>query len=510
MPVSTPRILAALRQWRPFRLLVVGDLMLDQTLEGDAERLSPDAPVPVLAIRGPHATIDTPGGAGNVGVFAAALAGEVECIGVVGDDEEGRLLLARLAAAGCGTKSVVVDPTRPTTTKRSLVGRAQHRHPQKMFRIDVESKEPLSPAIEAELLRRVEAALSSCDVVCLEDYRKGVCTPALCAAVIRACRAKQIPVLVDPAPIADYSRYSGATAITPNRSEAERAMGTVVNPANAVEESKALARSLCESLNLDAAIVTLDRDGALLHERGGSSEHLPTVARQVYDVTGAGDMVLAALAGGIANGMPWADAVALANVAAGLEVEVFGVRPFSMPEVRAQFLRQTQGGGGKRRAREDLVGELAAHRAAGRRIVLTNGCFDVIHAGHIAYLRDAKAQGDILVVGVNADETVRALKGAGRPIYREEERLEILGELMSIDYLTVFTEPTAESLLRAIRPDIYVKGGDYTPEEVTESEVVKSLEIEMKILSHRPGLSSTSVVERVRSRCTSGENATST
>ncbi|MSR28564.1 MAG: D-glycero-beta-D-manno-heptose 1-phosphate adenylyltransferase [Phycisphaerales bacterium] len=507
MAASTPRILDGLKQWKPFRLLVVGDLMLDQTLEGDAERLSPDAPVPVLAVRDPAATIDTAGGAGNVGVFAAALGGIVEVVGVVGDDPEARLLTGALQRGGCSTEGVLTDRSRPTTTKRSLVGRAQHRHPQKMFRIDVESPEPLSAEVQAELLRRIKARIPSCDVLCLEDYRKGVCTPELCAAVIKACREQGIPVLVDPAPIADFSRYAGATAITPNRSEAERATGVTVDPSRVVEGARVMARQLREALALEVIVVTLDREGALLLERDGHGEHLPTVVRQVYDVTGAGDMVLAVLAGAVANHMPWADAVALANVAAGLEVEVFGVRSLSIPEIRAQFLRQTQGAAGKQRSREDLAGEIAAHQKAGRRIVLTNGCFDVIHAGHIAYLREAKAQGDILVVGVNSDESVRAIKGDSRPIYSEQERVEILGELTSIDYLTVFSETTAEELLRTIRPDIYVKGGDYTVDEVAESALVKSLAIEIKILQHRAGQSTTSVVERVRAQCRAGENA---
>ncbi len=507
MAAHEARILEALRRWRPYRLLVVGDFMLDQSLEGDAERLSPDAPVPVLAVRDPSATTDTAGGAGNVGVFAAGLGATVECVGVIGDDAEGRLLSSALEHAGCGVDGLVVDTSRPTTTKRNIVGRAQHRHPQKMFRIDIESREPLADAIHTALLRQIERRLDACDVVCLEDYRKGVCTPALCAAVIAACRARRIPVLVDPAPIADYSRYAHATAITPNRSEAERATGITVDPSDAVAGSRQMAEGLLRSLDLDAIVVTLDKDGALVLERGGSAEHLPTVARQVYDVTGAGDMVLAALAGGIANGLSWPDAVSLANVAAGLEVEVFGVRPFSLPEIRAQFLRQTQGAAGKRRTREDLVEELIPHRRAGKRIVLTNGCFDVIHAGHIAYLREAKAQGDLLVVGLNSDESVRALKGSTRPIYNETERLEILGELTSIDFLTVFGERTASELLRAVRPDIFVKGGDYAPEEVAESSLVKSLGIEMKILAHRPGVSTSSVVERVRAECKLGERA---
>ncbi len=503
------RVLVGLRAWKPFRLLVVGDFMLDQSLAGDAERLSPDAPVPVLAVRDPLATIDTAGGAGNVAVFAAAMGGTVECVGVVGDDHEGRLLRKTIENGNCATGGLIVDSSRPTTTKRSLIGRAQHRHPQKMFRIDVESREPLSAAIQAKVFDAISARLGACDVVCIEDYTKGVCTPELCAKLIELCRAKKIPVLVDPAAISDYSRYRGATVITPNRSEAEKATGRTIDPANVVAGSIEMATSLLKNLSLDAVVVTLDRYGAVLEVKGNPAVHLPTVVRQVYDVAGAGDMVLATLAGAIANGMPWPEAVTLANIAAGMEVEVFGVRAFTMAEIQAQVIRITQAWMGKTRSRADLLVEIAAHRAAGRSIVLTNGCFDVLHAGHVGYLREAKTLGDILVVGVNCDQQVRSLKGNDRPIYCEKDRAELLGELTSVDYITIFEEPSAAELLRAVIPDVYVKGGDYESKEITESAVVKELGIKLSLVAHRAGLSTTSVVERVRAQFVSGGNVKS-
>ncbi len=506
MQTIEDRMLAALRNWKPFRLLVIGDFMLDQALEGDAERLSPDAPVPVLAVREPKATIDTPGGAGNVSVFAAALGGSVTCVGVIGRDEEGNVLRGCLERGGCATDGLVADASRPTTVKRSLIGRAQHRHPQKMFRIDVESRAPIAPAVRAELSSAIERELERCDVVCIEDYNKGVCSAELCAAVIARCKQRGIPVLVDPAAINDYSRYRGAAVITPNRSEAEKAVGRSVDPSDVIGGSKALAAHLRTALELDAAVVTLDRFGAVLQERKGEPQHLPTVARPVYDVAGAGDMVLAVLAGAAANRVPWAEAVALANVAAGMEVEIFGVRAFTVPEVQAQVIRLSQSVRGKLRTRPDLLVEIAAHRAAGRTVVLTNGCFDVLHAGHVAYLREAKSHGNILVVGINCDAQVRALKGASRPIYCESDRAELIGELASVDYVTIFDEPTAEALLRATVPDVYVKGGDYDGKAINESDVVKELGIKLCILAHRPGLSTTSVVDRVRSELTSGGN----
>jgi D-beta-D-heptose 7-phosphate kinase/D-beta-D-heptose 1-phosphate adenosyltransferase len=225
---------------------------------------------------------------------------------------------------------------------------------------------------------------------------------------------------------------------------------------------------------------------------------VPTVARTVYDVTGAGDMVLAALAAGLANRMSWSDAVAFANAAAGLEVEVFGAQPIPLSRIRGSILSMTDRAAGKTRSLDDLLVELAVHREAGRRIVLTNGCFDVIHAGHVAYLREARRCGDVLVVGINSDAEVKRQKGPERPIFSESERLEILGELQCVDYLTVVREPTADALLERIRPDVYVKGGDYRPEQVKEYPLVQRLGIEMRLLAHRPGLGSTAIVDRIR------------
>ncbi len=478
--------------------MVIGDFMLDQHVYGAAERLSPDAPVPVLMAGDPRDIKESPGGASNVASCLRALEADVACFGVVGGDPEGESLRRHIAATGCEASGIIVDQSRPTTVKRSLVGLAQHRHPQKMFRLDFESREPLGRAVSERLLGAILAALDHVDVVCIEDYNKGVCSPILCHAVIEEARKRRKPVLVDPAAIEDYSRYRGATAITPNRSEAELATGMATPLDATVEHNARLAARLLADGQLEAVVLTLDKQGALLLERDGQPLSVPTVARTVYDVTGAGDMVLAALAAAVANGFPWDQAVAFANAAAGLEVEVFGAQPIPLASVRRSILALAGRASGKVRSLDDLLVELAVHRAAGHRIVLTNGCFDVIHAGHVAYLREARKQGDILVVGVNSDDEVRRQKGEGRPIFRESERLEILGELLCVDYLVVFREPTAHELLRAVRPEVYVKGGDYRPEEVNEHQLVAELGIEMRLLAHRPGLGSTSIVDRIR------------
>ncbi len=488
-------LLHQLRSFKDFTAMVVGDFMLDQHVYGAAERLSPDAPVPVL-----HATKfeDRPGGASNVSLCLCGLKGQVICFGVVGADREGDVLREKLIEVGCDVDGLLTDPSRPTTIKRSMIGLAQHRHPQKMFRMDIETRDPLSSALRDQLLKAIETRIDDVDVICLEDYNKGVCGPELCRSLIELCRQRGKQILIDPAAIEDYSKYRGATAVTPNRSEAELATG-LDTPIDASELHNAgLATKLLNELDLDAVVLTLDKHGALLEERDGKPILVPTVARAVYDVTGAGDMVLAALAGARANGINWLQAVKFANVAAGLEVQVFGAQAIPFSSVQREVLAQVRPLEGKTRDLDDLLIELAVHREAARKIVLTNGNFDVIHAGHVAYLREAKRLGDVLVVAVNCDEQVRAQKGPGRPVYKEAERLEILSELACIDYLTVFEEPTAHQLLRRIQPDLYVKGGDYEPRQINEFDALQELGIELKILAHRPGLGSRHIIERLR------------
>lgn len=493
-------LLEKLGNCQPYSVLVVGDFMLDQYVRGAADRLSPDAPVPVLHVREQESR---PGGAGNLCLDLQALEGRPMALGVVGDDPEAALLRQALEEAGCDVSGLVSDDTRPTTVKRSLVGLAQHRHPQKMFRLDVESREPISSAVAKRLRARFDELVQEADIVCIEDYGKGVCTRDMCRHVIDEARRLGKAVLVDPAAGVDFDIYRGASALTPNRTEAELATGREISDGVTVADNAALAEELLERLDLEALVLTLDRDGALLLERGGEALHVPTVARQVYDVTGAGDMVLAALAAARCQQCDWEEAVIIANAAAGLEVEIFGVEPIPLARVRQELLRLSRPATGKVRSGDDLRIELEVHRQAGRRIVLTNGCFDVIHAGHVAYLREAKEQGDVLVVGVNSDAQVQAQKGEGRPVYPIRDRLDILGELQCVDYLIEFSEPTAHALLELVQPDVYVKGGDYAKEQINEWDLLRDWEqagrIEVRVLGHRPGLSSTSVIARTNS-----------
>ena len=493
----------AVESFDSFKVVLLGDFMLDQQIKGTVERLSPEAPVPILRARSHDDVRSTPGGSGNVAACLAALGGNVHCVGVIGEDSEGALLQSGLQDLGCDVEGLAVDASRPTTVKQSLVGLAQHRHPQKMFRLDIESTEPLSSEMEARLLQHFETKLSGASVVCIEDYGKGVCSERVCQEVIRLAHAQGVSVYVDPAPRKSYERYSGADLITPNRSEAELVLGHPDDAAvlsDGVERGKYLAASLHSAFDIERVVVTIDRDGAVLAEQSGVQPvHVPTRARNVYDVTGAGDVVLAVLAASGAHGLSAVDSVHLANVAAGLEVETFGVRPIPLEELAHALLHELPGGASVERQLDQLLPELARLRSEGRRVVLTNGCFDVIHAGHVAYLREASLVGDVLVVGVNSDDQVAALKGPDRPIFAQQERLEILGELKCIDYLVVFEQPSAHELIKAIRPNVYVKGGDYAPDEIAEFALLNELGIEVRVLALRPGLGSSALIERIRS-----------
>ena len=494
-------LLDKLAHWKPIRALVIGDFMLDQLVYGDAERLTNDAPVPVLTAR---RTVEIPGGAANVCMDLIAMHAEVECFGVVGEDREADLLAQVLKEAGINTAGLIRDASRPTTVKRNLIGLAQHRHPQKMFRVDFESRKPLDQDIIDLILERFASALARTDVVAIEDYNKGVCCRELCKRIIELCTAAGVPVLVDPASIDDYSKYRGCTAITPNRTEAERATSlTTLSEGNADDRAAhnaALAKHLLDLLQCEAVVLTLDRDGALLLERAGEPCAIPTIARQVYDVTGAGDMVLAALVASRGNGIDWPEAVRFANAAAGLEVEVFGVQPIAFERIYHSILVQSHELIGKRRTLDEAVIEVRAARRENRKIVFTNGCFDIIHAGHISLLRKAREQGDLLVVGLNSDASIQRLKGPDRPIHHEDDRITVLSELESVGVIVVFDDDTPIELIQTLRPDVLVKGADYTKSQVVGADFVESYGGTIALVNLLEGRSTTGAIDRIRTR----------
>lgn len=483
------------------RIGLVGDLMVDRYVYGNAERVSPEAPVPVLHYQQQELRL---GGAGNVAANLATLGAQVHVVGLCGRDEDGRSLRRLLDEIGADA-SGVIECDRPTTCKMRLVGSAQHRHPQQMLRMDFEDNSPIDPALEGQLLQRVEGLLGHVEMLCIEDYAKGLLTPGLLKQVITAARQRGVPVIVDPARLRDYGRYRGATAIKLNRTEAEAATGL---PVEGEGHYLPAARKLIETLDLEAAILTLDKSGAFVATRTGTADGTADgdapegrvvrgKPRQVFDVTGAGDVVLAAVATARAAGATWVEAVALANVAGGLEVEKFGVVPITRDEILHELLADIGQRLGKQRTLEALLPELQRHRLAGKRIVFTNGCFDIIHLGHVKYFQFAKAQGDLLVVGVNTDASIRRLKGEKRPLIEEADRLGVLEELESIDYLVPFGEDTPIRLIEAIRPDVLVKGADYRKDQVVGREFVEGCGGRIALAPLVDGRSTSSVVQRI-------------
>jgi D-beta-D-heptose 7-phosphate kinase / D-beta-D-heptose 1-phosphate adenosyltransferase len=473
------------------RIVLVGDVMLDRYIFGNAERLSPEAPVPVLHFQHEEYRL---GGAGSVLADLTALGAAVKVIGIVGNDEAAGEVRKRMAACGADVSGLVEAADRPTVTKLRLVGSAQHRHPQQLIRLDIENNAPVDSAVARMIIDNVSAALDDADVLCIEDYHKGLLTIDVCRHIIEIARDKQVPVIVDPANIPDYSKYFGATCLKLNRGEAERATGL---PVRSAEHYQPAAEWLLNKLQLEAAVVTLDRHGAYLATADGQRRLLKTRERQVYDVTGAGDMVLAMVAVARAAGASWTDAVALANIAGGLEVERFGCVPITPDEIIHDLMAESRERPGKRRTLQQLLPELGRHRALGRKIVFTNGCFDLIHLGHVEYFRFAKGQGDILVVAVNSDRSIQKLKGPKRPIIAENDRIPVLEELESIDYVISFDDDTPIPLLEAIRPDVLVKGADYTKEQVVGWQVVEAYGGRIALAPLIDGRSTSSVIQRI-------------
>ncbi|HBI42645.1 MAG TPA: D-glycero-beta-D-manno-heptose 1-phosphate adenylyltransferase [Planctomycetales bacterium] len=475
------------------RVLVVGDLMLDRYVWGDAERISQEAPVILLRADRREERL---GGASSVATMLRALGAKPAIAGVVGADADGTRIRQMLLDHNVCDEAVLAVSDRPSTVKERYIGRAQHRHPQQMIRVDYEDRKPLSAAAERELIQVIGRRMRDTDVVLISDYDKGVCSPSLLAAVIAAARACGVKTLADPLRGGDYRKYHGCSAITPNRLEAGLATGRVLNDSVV---ALAGAAELRERLDLEAAIVTLDKEGMALAHADGRREVFPTRPRQVYDITGAGDMVLAVLGMALAAGADYDAAIRLANIAGGLEVEKVGVAVVTRDEIVRDLLRGGEGGQGleKVRVRESLVREVTTRQALGHRVAFTNGCFDVLHAGHVQYLQEARSQADFLVVGLNSDASVRALKGPTRPINSVESRALVLAALEVVNYLTVFDESTPLELVRELRPDVLVKGADYRREDVVGADFVESYGGRVYLAGLREGHSTTRLLQRL-------------
>lgn len=450
------------------RLLLVGDFMLDRYVFGDAERISPEAPVPVLRVVERQ---DRVGGAGSVALNIKALDADVLCAGLLGTDAFGDRVEQTLREAGAQTDGLLRVADRPTITKTRLVGLAEHRHRQQILRVDDEDVKPPNAQDADALFTFVEKSLANVDVVCLEDYAKGVLSADLCARIIAAARAAGKPLLVDPARLPDWSHYRGATLMTPNRAELEHGVGRSLADSQIEEAAGALIREL----ELDALVVTLGRDGARLVRADGSARHFSTQPRAVYDNTGAGDAVLATTAVAIAAGAALEQAVPLANIAGGLEVSKFGCVPIARDEIVRELERGLDARRGKLRALDELLEELQVRRQRGETVVFTNGCFDLLHPGHVELLEQARALGSLLVVGLNTDASARSQgKGDDRPIRGQNDRVRMVAALECVDYVVLFDDPSVLSLIERVAPDVLVKGGDYQKHEVVGADFVES------------------------------------
>ena len=467
------------------KVLVVGDLMLDRYILGDVDRISPEAPVPVLR----HAQrYERAGGAANVAMNLAGLGCQALLAGFWGEDTEKAELAAFLDAAKIDTAGVVTTRL-PTISKTRIVGRQQQ-----LLRLDIESHEKPNAEDHTHLRERVKALVTKVHAVVLSDYAKGALTPELCEAVVRVARAAGIPVLADPK-TPDFSKYSGATMVCPNLNELAVATGV-----SAHEMADLLSAGEAQRVEheLKYLCVTMSEKGIRVLSEAGAY-HSPARAREVFDVSGAGDTVIATLAAALAGGLQVETAVELANLAAGIVVGKVGTVPIAAHELVAA-LTPSSGirGGEKVLDRARLATRVAEWRAAGETIVFTNGCFDLLHVGHVTLLEDCHRFGSKLVLGLNSDASVCRLKGPTRPVVGENERARVMAALAAVDAVVLFEEDTPIELIRAVKPDVLVKGGDYAVETVVGHEMVIAAGGRVEIVPTVEGFSTTNIVKKLK------------
>ena len=426
------------------------------------------------------------GGAGNVVNNLVALGAKVDMATVIGNDEVGEQSCAMLQAIGVGTGQIVVQPGRKSSRKSRLMGGHQQ-----VIRFDKESKDAISPESEQALIAKVESTLESYDIVFLSDYGKGVLTYGVCQAIIQKCRAKGVRVLVDPKGT-DYGKYRGSYTVTPNKKEAGLATGIQIKSDETLE---AAGFWLKDQLQLDYATITLSEDG--IASFGLDMVKIPTKAKAVYDVTGAGDTVLASIGFCLASQWPMLDACRFANLAAAVVVGKVGSATASLEEISDFYDSEVQPSSNHSvKTTADMAAIAKRLQGEGKRIVFTNGCFDVLHLGHVKLLEASKSFGDVLVVGLNADASVRRLKGPERPINKEEDRAYLLAALQCVDYVVIFGEDTPYEMIRTLVPDVLVKGSDYTREQVVGHDLVE----EVRLVDLIEGKSTTSIVNRIKAQ----------
>lgn len=468
------------------RILVAGDLMVDEYLWGDVERISPEAPVQIVSVASEEHTL---GGAGNVISNLVALGAKVSAAGVIGCGTNGQLVLTKLNALGVNTRGVVQDPQRPTTRKTRII--ADHQH---VLRFDREVKTEISRQTMNKIARAAAEMSADADLILVSDYGKGLITKSLMTKLIAAAQKHNKLLIVDPKGL-DFKKYAGASLITPNKKETALAAGIEIVDEDSLAKA---ARRLIEKTGIDKILVTCGKEGMVYFEQDTRPYRISTKARQVFDVSGAGDSVLAVLGLGIAAGYSIKEAVALANTAAGIVVGKVGTATVSKTELAAALNLIPALSVDKQKTLAELSAVARKLEKNGKRIVLTNGCFDLLHVGHIRLLSASKQLGDVLIVALDDDESVKQLKGSGRPIINENERLRIISALDSVDYVIVFSSHELNEVIEAVRPAVLTKGSNYATEAIRGREIVERYGGRVEIIPLTENISSTRIINNIK------------
>lgn len=472
------RLAGLLKDIASSSLIIIGDIILDEYIIGDSHRISPEAPEPVID---EHERIFVPGGAANVAVNVTSLGAKAHLFGVIGDDPEGGLFRRTLVEAGVDDDGIFPEKNRPTSRKTRLIARGNQ-----VLRVDRETTEPIDHSLEERFIERIVALPE--EVVVFSDYAKGMVTPDFVKSITDSGKR----VIIDPKS-SDFTAYTGAYLVTPNYTELCSAAGQENITHDDVEDA---GKRLMEQCGISNLLVTLGPEGMILIENDCSAIHIHTRTREVYDVTGAGDTVIAVVSSAVAAGAALEDACNIANIAAGIVVGKRRTATVSPQDILDYAFGPSASG--KIVGREMLMERVAELKKEGRKIVFTNGCFDILHMGHIAYLNESRGLGDVLIVGLNTDSSVRRLKGENRPIIPEEERSHVLAALECVDYIILFDEDTPLDLIKAIRPDVLVKGADYTVEQVVGHDIVESYGGTVHLMPVVSNMSTTTIINRIK------------
>ena len=478
------------------KVMVVGDLMLDKYVWGEVKRISQEAPIPIINVSSEEVR---PGGAGSVINNLKILGAQVFACGIIGDDAQGNTLVNIFNTMGVDTAGIFVDKSRPTIQKMRFLGHLQTagKGIQQLLRVDYEKTHVISGEMETQLTAYLSKTIPACDVVLVSDMNKGLLSASFLKTIVTLCKKHKKIAIVDPKLMNDYSCYEGFTAMTPNRNETELATGIKITDSDSLRRA---GEKLVAALSLEYCIITIDRDGMFLYHKSGSGKIIPTVPRAVFDVTGAGDMVLSIFGMVVGGGHSFEEAAPLANIAAGIEVGKIGATPVSKGEIVNELMSEKDQLSGKIKDIEVLVSILNEHRKKNDKIVFTNGCFDILHIGHIEYLKFARKQGDLLVIGLNTDRSVKSLKGPVRPFVSETERAKMLSALEDVTYVVLFDEQTPMNLIKAVRPDVLVKGEDWRNAGAVGREFVESYGGKVVYAPFVDGISTTNIVSRILTR----------